>query len=405
MNEQYKLIPIAGFKAYGLHSGVKKAKKDLCLVYCEDGAVAGGVYTQNVYKAAPVVVSMENMKRSQTVKALLVNSGNANACTGTLGMDNCHRKIGYLAEKLGVEKEQILLSSTGVIGKQLDMDKIIPGIQGCLDNLSFEGMSHVAESITTTDTVEKYSTVVYADKSGESVSVTGVAKGSGMIHPNMATMLCFAFTDANISKELLQKATYDVSQDTFNMISVDGDTSTNDMAITMASCKSKALPITSDTSDEYALFREALFRVYESLAIQIAKDGEGATKLIEVNVKNASDKMSARTLARSVTTSSLVKAAIFGCDANWGRIVCALGYSGASFNPDAVDVSFSSASGAVPVLESGQPIAFDEDIALKVLKEDKIIIDIDMNAGEASATAWGCDLTYEYVKINGEYRS
>lgn len=396
------LVPINGFKASGVQCGVKKKRKDLGLIYCEKGAIAAGVFTQNASMAAPVIKSIENIK-GEKIKALLINSGNANAFTGEEGMNNCDQKISYLASKLGVAEGEILLSSTGIIGKQLEMEKLIYGINDCVSTLSQMGIYDVPEAILTTDTTEKVFTVRYMDADDKAITLTGLAKGSGMIHPNMATMLCFVLTDAVIEKGLLQQLVTEVAEDTFNMISVDGDTSTNDMALVLSSCAAENELMQDPTSENALLFKEALHQAYKSLAIQIASDGEGATKLMAVHVKQAQCKKSARKLAKTVVSSSLVKTAIFGSDANWGRVVCALGYAESPFDPSKVDLSFSSSKGDVQVVKNGQPIPYDDVYAKSVLEDVSVEVNISLNMGAFEATAWGCDLTYDYVKINGAY--
>lgn len=397
-----KFILVDGFIGGSFYSGVKKKRDDLILVQFPDGAVSAGVFTKNITKAAPVTVSVENNK-SDKIYALIVNSGNANACTGEQGMKDALDMCSIAANAIDCSSENVLVSSTGIIGKVLEMDKISPTIESGFNKLSKEGMDNISKGIITTDTFEKKCSVeFYVD--GKLATISGVAKGSGMIHPNMATMLGFTFSDVAISKEMLQMALDAVTKDTFNMISVDGDTSTNDMVLSFASGKLANKIIDSQGSD-FDNFKFALNILSKELSMMIAKDGEGATKLLQVSLTGCDNEACAKLLAKSVIASSLVKAAFFGNDANWGRILCALGYSGGQFDPNKVDLSFTSVNGSIELMKSGAPIDFCEDTALSVLKTDKIDIQINLNDGDKSAVAWGCDLTYDYVKINGEYRS
>jgi len=394
-----------GFRAAGNHIGIKKDKKDLTLLVSDCPAVCAGVFTTNLVHAAPVAWDRSIVNAGKTVRGILINSGNANACTGRQGTDDNQVMAKTFGELLGVNEDEILVCSTGVIGVPLPMDVVIPGINSTFDML---GRSEIhgddaAKGIMTTDTFSKTITVTI-NLSGKTITISGIAKGSGMIHPNMATMLAFVTTDVAISRELLQKALSDVAQDTHNMISVDGETSTNDTLLVLANGMGENKFIDEENED-YTTFRNALFEVNKKLAIDIAKDGEGATKLLEANVVGAKTKDDARTIARSVISSALLKAAMFGKDANWGRVLCAMGYSGGIFDVQKVSIEFQSDSGKILLMKEGTPVPFSEDEALKVLGESEVKIQVSLGDGDAFATAWGCDLTYDYVKINGEYRS
>ena len=389
-----------GFKAAGVHAGLKKAKKDMALIVSDVPAVTAAAFTTNKVKAAPVIWDME-IRKGGVAQAVVVNSGNANACTGEQGLKDAEETAGYAASILGIDKSSVYVSSTGVIGVPLDMSRIKSGIDMLVPLLSADGKD-AAEAILTTDTFCKEAAAeVVID--GVTITVAGMAKGSGMIHPNMATMLSYITTDAAISQETLQKLLGNTVEDTFNMISVDGDTSTNDSVIVLANGMAGNSEINENHG--YEAFEEAFRYVLGELAKDIVKDGEGAGRFIEMTVVNALTKKDARILARSVISSSLVKAAFFGADANWGRILCAMGYSGADFDPSLVDLSFSSPAGELSVVHNGEPIAFDEDKAKRILLEKEVRITADCHQGAESATAWGCDLTYDYVKINGDYRS
>lgn len=392
-----------GFWAAGAHIGIKKKKKDLSLIRSEAPATAAGVFTQNIVKASCVVRNQKLI--SNKINGIVINSGVANACTGETGARNNEVMAQIYAECLGVSNDTILTASTGVIGSQLPMDILISGIKTVYKSLgrSEENAKKAAKGIMTTDTFVK-EIAIQTEIGGETVKIAGISKGSGMIHPNMATMLAFITTDANISRDLLQKALSEDVDDTYNMISVDGDTSTNDMVIVLANGKANNPEITSENED-YQKFKKALHYVNMHLAKQIIKDGEGVTKVLEVNVKGAATKQDAKKIAKSIITSNLVKTALFGEDANWGRIICAAGYSGAQFTPEKTKIEFSSKAGTIVPFVCGEPIAFDEEKALKVLKEKEIQIAINLEDGLEKATAWGCDLSYEYVKINGEYRT
>lgn len=400
--ENKTITDVPYFKAIGIHCGVKKKRKDLCILYSEKKAVAAGTFTTNKVKAAPVVLNMENIKSCNT-QAIVVNSGNANACTGDEGLTNAYTMATTAADCLGLSPKEVLIGSTGIIGVPLPMDIIVPGIKKACDSLSYTGGESAAEAIMTTDTFTKKITVSI-EIDGKNILISGISKGSGMIHPNMATMLSFVVSDVNISKEMLSKALKDSVEDSYNMISVDGDTSTNDMVIAMANGSAQNSLIDNGNSD-FIKFKEALDFVNKELAKMIAMDGEGATKLIEVSLYNAKTAKDAKSCAKSVISSSLVKSAFFGSDANWGRILCALGYSDGEFSPEKIDISFKNNVGIVQLVKNGKGLCFNEELAKDILDQKNINITIDLKDGEHSATAWGCDLTYDYVKINGAYRS
>ena len=397
-----------GFMASGCKAGVKyRDRLDMAMVCSEKPCVAAGVFTGNIVKAAPVIWD-KRIVRDGTgyVHAVVVNTGIANAGTGEEGLRHCLETAKKAAEILGVKEDEVLVGSTGVIGPQLNMPAILSGVERLADGLSKsrEASHQAALAIMTTDTHPKECAVRF-EAGGKTVTLGGMAKGSGMIHPDMGTMLCYITTDLAISKELLQKALSEVVTDTFNMISVDGDTSTNDTLIVLANGEAGNKEITSEDAD-YGIFKAALYQVAENLARQLAGDGEGATKLLTCRVINASDKEKARILAKSVITSSLTKAAMYGNDANWGRILCAMGYSGAQFDPDKLDIYFD-AEGCdrIHVFHDGSAPAFSEEEAAGLIKHEEVIITADMREGEAEAVAWGCDLTHEYVNINADYRS
>jgi len=399
-----QFIQIEGFKASGIYSGIKKDpnKKDLMVLYSELPAVSGNVFTQNVACAAPVHLSKSNAESHYT-QAIVVNSGNANACTGTQGDHNAQLTSSHLAELLNISSKEVIVASTGIIGVQLPITTLIESLPKAVASLSSDGFENASEAILTTDTFEKKTSVTF-NLNGQDITISGMSKGSGMIHPNMATMLGFFISNINITKELLQKAVSESVSNSFNMISVDGDTSTNDMVSVLAN-GSAGNQLIDTEGLAYNQFKDALSLLMIESAKLIAKDGEGATKLLEVNLVGASSEDVAKKCSKAVISSSLVKAAFFGNDANWGRIVCAMGYSGSQFNVDKVDVAFESQGGLLKVFEQGAGLTFDEELALQVLKQDMVKININMNDGECNAQAWGCDLTYEYVKINGEYRS
>ena len=394
-----------GFRATGCHIGIKENKKDLTLIVSDCPAVCAGVFTKNLVHAAPVSWDRDIVNSGRKVRGILINSGNANACTGQQGVNDNQAMAAAFGELLSVSPKEILTCSTGVIGVPLPMEVIIPGIKSAFSSLG-RSQTHGEDAeagILTTDTFPKAITVTIT-LSGKTITMSGIAKGSGMIHPNMATMLAFVTTDAAISPHMLQKALSEVTLDTHNMISVDGDSSTNDTLLALANGMGEN-PIITEENEDYFIFKDALFEVNKKLAIDIARDGEGATKLLEATVKGAKTKEDARVIARSVISSSLLKAAMFGADANWGRVLCAMGYSGGDFDVDKVDIEFQSAGGKISLMEKGAPIPFSEEKALEILNEKEIVIQITLGDGDAFATAWGCDLTYRYVEINGDYRS
>lgn len=395
-----------GFLASGLNAGIKnQTKKDMAMVFSSTPCAAAGVFTTNLVKAAPVKWDKEIVTTSPYVQAVVVNSGIANACTGAEGLGYCADTAAEAAAALNIPKTAVLVASTGVIGKQLPIDKIKSGVTALSKILgsSREDAKLAAEAIMTTDTKSK-EVACTLELGGKQVTVAGMCKGSGMIHPNMCTMLCFVTTDAAISHELLQKALSDDVVDTFNMISVDGDTSTNDTVLVMANGQAENTPITKEGED-YKTFCEALHFIMLELSKKIAGDGEGCTCLFEATVIGAKDKNQARTIAKSVVCSSLTKAAVFGHDANWGRILCAMGYSGAQFDPEVVDIWLESKAGTIKIVENGIATDYSEETATKILSEEEVIAKMDIKEGNETATAFGCDLTYEYVKINGDYRS
>lgn len=393
----------AGFQAAGIHCGIRKNKdkRDLALIYSADICTAAAIYTQNKVKGAPIAVTKKNIKNGKA-QAIIVNSGNANTCNAD-GEQKAEAMCELAANALGIDKQDVIVASTGVIGQVLDIEPIQNRMPELVSELSVSGSSNAAEAIMTTDTVKKEIAVSF--RMGDAVcKIAGIAKGSGMIHPNMATMLCFMTTDVAIEPELLQSALKKVADDTFNMVSIDGDTSTNDMACMLASGKA-GNPLIDKQDVNYEIFVNALYVVMMNLSREIAADGEGATKLLECHVTGADDEQTAKKVAKSVITSSLFKAAMFGADANWGRILCAIGYADAEFNIDNVEVQLASAKGCIRVCEYGAGVAFSEELAKEILMEDEIKIIISLGKGSYSAVAWGCDLTYDYVKINGDYRT
>lgn len=407
---EFKFIDIAmsdiqGFKSTGIHCGLKKVKKDLSIIYSQGQAVAAGVFTNNKVMAAPVLITKEHLKSTGGhCKAIIVNSANANSCTGIKGYEDAKKMANLTANELGISEEEVLVSSTGIIGVPLAMDKISIGIKEICKDLEHNNSSQdAAEAIMTTDTFKKEA-VVETLIDGKKIKIGGIAKGSGMINPNMATMLSFITTDLNISPEMIQEALSEVADGTFNMISVDGDTSTNDMALIMANGLAANKEITEKNTD-YHIFKDALFALCFKLAELIIRDGEGATKFVTVKVINAQSLEDARKAAKSVTTSSLVKTAIFGEDANWGRVIAAVGYSGANFKPDLVSMYIDSAAGKEQMMENGMGLLFDEKKSKKILIHKDINLVIDLKDGEYEATAWTCDFSYDYVKINSDYRS
>jgi glutamate N-acetyltransferase / amino-acid N-acetyltransferase len=395
-----------GFTACGVYAGIKKKQKpDVALVVSETPATVAGAFTTNVVKAAPVVWDKYIVDAGKPVQAIIINSGNANACTGGMGYQNTVAMASSVGKALGVSEEEVLVCSTGVIGVPLPMDKIHHGIQLAVSALaaSPEAAADAALAICTTDTFSK-EVAVELEIDGIPVRIGGMAKGSGMIHPDMATMLSFITTDAAINAPFLQSLLGKTVVDSYNMISVDGDTSTNDTVLVLAN-GSSGLPLIVEGTPAAALFAEAFLFVHTTLAKMIVQDGEGAGKFIEVHVQGAATDDDARKMARAVISSSLVKTAFFGADANWGRILCAMGYSGAVFNPQAVSIQYQSTAGTISVVDQGVPLPFDETLAKQILLEKEVKVVATLGDGDKNATAWGCDLSYEYVRINGDYRS
>ena len=395
-----------GFRAAGLHVGVKTHnvnKKDVALIVSDADCAAAAVFTTNVVKAAPIHVTKAHLADGRA-RAVVANSGNANACA-PLGEENAKRMCAAAAKAIGCGAEDVLVCSTGVIGQTLRVNVIEEGMEELASLLEQSGAASdaAAHAIMTTDTVKKEA-AVETTVGGKTVRIGGIAKGSGMIHPNMGTMLCFITTDCAISPEMIRKALVDTAHVSFNRISVDGDTSTNDTCLVLANGLAGNETITGEGED-YAAFLEALKALCVRLARMMAKDGEGARHLITCTVSGAKDEESAQTIAKSVISSTLTKAAIFGCDANWGRVLCAMGYSGEEFDPDKVDVAFASAAGEIPVCRQGRGLDFDEDLAKRILTEDEVEIRVRMGEGDAACTCWGCDITYDYIKINGDYRT
>ncbi|MBQ6408157.1 MAG: bifunctional ornithine acetyltransferase/N-acetylglutamate synthase [Butyrivibrio sp.] len=395
-----------GFEAASCAAGIKyKDRTDMAFVYSTEPCVCAGTFTSNVVKAACVQWDQKIVESGEPMSAVVINSGIANACTGKEGFDACEVTARAVEKCLGVKYTSVAVASTGVIGMQLPVDKLTAGVETMSKSLdgSIEAGTAASKAIMTTDTVNKEVAVSF-EAGGKTVTLGGMSKGSGMIHPNMCTMLAFLTTDLSIEKSLLQYAVSEVVKDTFNMITVDGDTSTNDTLLCMANGLSGNAIITEKNDDFYA-FKEALSFVCEFLAKKMAADGEGASKLFEATVVNAKCKEDARILSRAIVGSNLSKAAIYGCDANFGRFLCAMGYSGADFDQNDVELFFESVNGKLKVFDKGTPIVFDEDKALKIMQADAVTVFVNMNEGDASATAWGCDLTYDYVKINADYRS
>lgn len=393
-----------GFEATAIHAGIKRKNLDLSMVYSQRPCAYAGVFTRNVVQAAPVKWNKERLIADHLIHGIIINSGNANACTGEQGYKDAEIMASVFAKQARCQAENVLVASTGVIGNPLPMDVIESGIRTIFPHKgsSAEHGHLAAQGIMTTDTFAKEIAVVI-DINGSKVTIGGMAKGSGMIHPNMGTMLSFITTDAHIDSETMQQILREVTEDTYNMISVDGDTSTNDMVLVLANGMSE-VSITLG-SEGYHQFLEAFRMLNEKLAKCIIKDGEGATKFIEVEVVGMPTVTEAKKMVRAVITSNLVKTAFYGEDANWGRILCALGYSGALFNPDMVDVTYESEAGTITLLEGGKPVQFDESYALEILKKDTIKVTVYCHQGEKKAVGWGCDLSYDYVKINGEYRT
>ena len=392
-----------GFVAGGIHCGVRKnkSKPDLAMIYSEAPCAAAAVYTQNLVKGAPILVTQKNIADG-TAKAVICNSGNANTCNAD-GEEKAQAMCDLTAQALGIAPQDVVVASTGVIGQVLPIEPIAAGIPELVKALSADGSHAAATAIMTTDTIAKEA-AAEVEIGGKTVKVGGISKGSGMIHPNMATMLCFVTTDCAISPAMLDKAIHQVTEKTFNMISVDGDTSTNDTFAILANGAAGNPEITAPGPD-YDAFAEALEAVCRQLSKLMAGDGEGATKLLVCRVDGAMDLSMARTVSKSVICSTLFKAAMFGADANWGRVLCAIGYSGAAVDVNKIDVSFRSAKGQVDVCQNGAGIPFSEEKASQVLSEHEIEILVHLHLGEASAEAYGCDLTYDYVKINGDYRT
>ena len=391
-----------GFTAGGIHCGIRKnkTKKDLALIYSETKASAAAVYTTNLVKGAPLAVTKAHLLNGKA-QAVICNSGNANTCNAN-GIEVAEEMAKITADALNISEDDIIVASTGVIGQPLDITPIKNSIDTLVASLG-NNSQDAAEGIMTTDTVQKEVALSF-EIGGVTCKIGGIAKGSGMIHPNMATMLVFITTDVAIAPEMLQKALSKDIQSTFNMVSVDGDTSTNDMVSVLANGMAGNAEITSE-GEAFDTFMKALNTITVHLCRMIAGDGEGATKLLECVVTGAKDEITAKTVAKSVICSSLTKAAMFGADANWGRVLCAIGYSGAYVDVTKVDVSFTSQKGTIPVCKDGSGIEFSEEIAKEILLEKEITINVGLNSGDFTSTAWGCDLTYEYVKINGDYRT
>ena len=401
-----------GFKAAGAYAGFKKIKddnkeeiNDMAMVVSDSICSVAGTFTTNVVKAAPVKWDMDVVYNNKEARAVVVNSGIANAATGEQGMKACLDTATKVASELGIDKNEVLIGSTGVIGYEIPMEKINRGVDLLKEKLSdtTQAGTIASKAIMTTDTVNK-EVAVTTIIDEKTVTIGGMCKGSGMIHPNMCTMLCYITTDVNITSEMLQKALSSVVPDTFNMVSVDGDTSTNDTVLVLANGEAGNKKIETEDED-YNAFAEALLYVCTEFSKKMAGDGEGATALFEVKVTGAKTKEDAKVLAKSVVSSSLVKAMIYGHDANSGRIMCALGYSGIDFDPEKVDLYFESKVGKIQIAKDGKVLSIDEDFATKILSEEAVTAICDMKMGNQSATAWGCDLTYDYVKINGDYRS
>lgn len=392
-----------GFKASGVHCGIRKnkTKKDLALIVADNLCSAAAVYTTNKVYGAPITVTREHLQNGKA-QVVICNSGNANTCNAD-GVQKAKMMADLVEKHTGICSGDVIVASTGVIGQVLPIEPIADGMQQLADELSYNGSDDAATAIMTTDTVKKEFAVEF-ELDGKKVTIGAIAKGSGMIHPNMATLLCFVTTDVNISPAMLDKALKTVVVDTLNMVSIDGDTSTNDMLTIMASGCAGNNEIVEE-NENYNLFKDALNQLLTKVSKAIAKDGEGATKLMECVVKNAPQKQLARNIAKSVITSSLLKSAVFASDANWGRILCAIGYAQGEFDVSKIDVDIVSSKGKVTVCQNGAGVDFDEDVATNVLNNDEFTIVVDMHSGEYDATAWGCDLTYDYVKINADYRT
>lgn len=388
-----------GFTAAGVKAGIKKSGNlDVAVIYTKTQAVVAGTFTQNKVAAAPVYVSKE-VVATGTAHAIVANAGCANACTGQQGLDDAHKMAQIAADKLGVNADDVIVGSTGVIGVNLPMDKLEAGIKDAVANLSADGSGNAGRAIITTDTHSKSVTCEF-ELSGKTVRMGAIAKGSGMIRPNMATMLCYITTDIAIDQALLQKAVSGCVEKSFNMISVDGDMSTNDMVIVLANGEANNAKITEENAD-YQIFFDKLMMLCTELAKQIAADGEGASKFLTINVKGAKSFADAKTVGMAIANSPLVKTAFFGEDPNWGRVICAVGYSGADMVPEKTVVKF----GGITIFANGTGATYDEKALAHVMKEKDIVIDIELNMGQENATVWSCDLSYEYVKINGEYHT
>ncbi|MBR5618921.1 MAG: bifunctional glutamate N-acetyltransferase/amino-acid acetyltransferase ArgJ [Clostridia bacterium] len=392
-----------GFTANGVHCGIRKnkTKKDLSLIFSAVPASCAAVYTTNLVKGAPLAVNKAHLANG-TAQAVICNSGNANTCNAN-GVEIAEQMSALAADALHIKADDVVVASTGVIGQPLDIEPIASGIPALVQGLKADGSSDAAEGIMTTDTIKKEVAVEFT-LGGKTCRIGGIAKGSGMIHPNMATMLVFITTDAAIAPDMLQKALSGDIVNTFNMVSIDGDTSTNDMVVVLANGMAGNAPVREEGED-FSTFMCALNTVTVQLCRLLAGDGEGATKLLECKVTGAADLQTAKTVAKSVICSSLLKAAMFGADANWGRVLCAIGYSGAQVDVDKIDVAFRSAAGTIPVCENGAGVDFSEETAKTILLEKEIEILVELHSGSAAATAWGCDLTYVYVRINGDYRT
>ena len=392
-----------GFTANGVHCGIRKnrTKKDLALIFSEKQGVAAATYTTNLVKGAPLIVTKEHISNGKA-QAIICNSGNANTCNAN-GIEIANKMSELVASELNVLANDVIVASTGVIGQPLDIEPIASHMNELVKGLNTNGGESAAEAIMTTDTVKKEVALEFTI-GGKTCKMGGIAKGSGMIHPNMATMLVFITTDVNITAEMLSRALKSDIKNTFNMISIDGDTSTNDMVTVLANGMAEN-PVIDSEGQDFDDFMKALNTVNIELCRAIASDGEGATKLLECEVTNAKELSVAKTVAKSVICSSLLKAAMFGADANWGRVLCAIGYSGADVDVNKIDVAFSSAKGEIPVCRNGSGVEFSEEKAKEILLEKEITIKVNLNDGEYSSTAWGCDLTYDYVKINGDYRT
>lgn len=396
-----------GYKAAGTRAGIKagKTNKDMAMIYSECLANTAGTFTRNIVKAAPVLWDKKVVEEQKAAQAVIINSGIANACTGDGGYEDAKKMAQLTADALNINHEHVLVASTGVIGFRLPMDVIASGIDTLKDMISDSRQSadDAATAILTTDTHKKEIALQF-EIGGTTITMGGMCKGSGMIHPNMGTMLGFITTDLDIAQPLLEKALKENIEDTFNMVSVDGDTSTNDTVLIMANGLAGNKKIDTVGSD-YEVFKKALNEVNTFLAKQIAGDGEGATRLFQVDVTGADDTATAKVLAKSVVTSSLTKCAIYGKDANWGRILCAMGYSGAKFDPNKVDITIKSEKGSIQLVSNGMATDFDEEQATEILSPEVVTAVVDVKSGDGKATAWGCDLTYDYVKINADYRS